>query len=81
MKFLEEQFQNLTFGTLADLTTARFNKLHEWVDTVEDDKLLESYGQRIETRKQNNETGAAQEVFRLEAARRLLDQVRSNFIL
>ena len=81
MKFLEEQFQNLAFGTLADLTTARYNKLHAWLDTVEDDKLLESYGQRNETRKQNNETGAIQEVFRLEAARRLLDQVRSNFIL
>ena len=79
MKFLEEQFQNLTFGTLADLTTARFNKLHEWVDTVDDDKLIELYGQRNQTRRQNNETGAIQEVFRLEAARRLLNQVRSNF--
>lgn len=79
MKFLEEQFQNLTFGTLADLTTARFNKLHEWVDTVDDDKLIELYGQRNQTRRQNNETGAVQEVFRLEAARRLLNQVRSNF--
>ena len=79
MKFLEEQFQNLAFGTLADLTTARFNKLHEWVDTVDDDKLIELYGQRNQTRRQNNETGAVQEVFRLEAARRLLNQVRSNF--
>ena len=79
MKFLEEQFQNLAFGTLADLTTARFNKLHEWVDTVDDDKLIELYGQRNQTRRQNNETGAIQEVFRLEAARRLLNQVRSNF--
>ena len=79
MKFLEEQFQNLTFGTLADLTTARFNKLHEWVDTVDDDKLIELYGQRNQTRRQNNEFGAVQEVFRLEAARRLLNQVSSNF--
>lgn len=80
MKFLEEQFQNLGFGTLADLTTARFNKLHEWLDTVNDDKLLEVYGKRNQTRRQNNETGAVQEVFRLEASKRLLDQVKSNFI-
>ena len=37
MKFLDERFQNLSFGALADLTTARFNKLHERLDAFDND--------------------------------------------
>lgn len=78
MKFLEEKFQNLSFGTLADLTTARFNKMHEWLDTMEDGQLSEFYSKRQQIRRQNIETATIQEEFRLEAARRMLNEVRTN---
>ena len=78
MKFLEEKFQNLSFGTLADLTTARLNKMHEWLDTMEDGQLTEFYSKRQQIRRQNNETATIQEEFRLEAARRMLNEVRTN---
>ena len=78
MKFLEERFQNLSFGTLADLTTARFNKLHERLDTFDNDELQKFYSKREKTRVENNDTASVQAQFRLEAAQRLLDQVYSN---
>ena len=78
MKFLEERFQNLSFGTLADLTTARFNKLHEQLETFDNDELQKFYSKREKTRVKNNDTAAVQAQYRLEAAQRLLDQVYSN---
>ena len=75
MKFLEEEFKNLSFGTLADLTSARFNKLHETLDTVGDDQLCEFYSSRHSVRAENRETATAQDVFRQKAAERLLQQV------
>ena len=81
MKFLDERFQNLSFGTLADLTTARFNKLHERLDAFDNDQLQKFYSKREQTRTENNDTASAQALYRLEAAQRLLDQVYSNEIL
>ena len=78
MKFLEQQFQNLSFGTLADLTTSRFNKLHDWLDTLDDEDLRHFYSQREQIRSENNETASLQAFYRLEAAKRLLDQVIST---
>ena len=78
MKFLDERFQNLSFGTLADLTTARFNKLHERLDAFDNDELQKFYSKREKTRVENNDTATTQALYRLEAAQRLLDQVYSN---
>ena len=79
-KFLEERFQNLSFGTLADLTTASFNKLHERLDEFDDEELRKFYSQREKTRAENNDTASTQALYRLEAAQRLLDQVYFNDI-
>ena len=75
MKFLEDQFQNLSFGTLADLTTARFNKLHDQLDTFDDEEIKKFYSERERIRAENKETSSVQTLYRLEAAQRLLDQV------
>ena len=75
MKFLDQQFQNLSFGTLADLTTARFNKLHDQLDTFDDEEIQKFYSERERIRAENNETASVQTLYRLEAAQRLLDQV------
>ena len=76
MKFLEEQFKNLSFGTLADLTKARFNKLHESLDEIEDEQLCSFYSCRESVRTENREKESVQEDFRQQAAERLLQQVR-----
>ena len=75
MKFLDQQFQNLSFGTLADLTTARFNKLHDQLDTFDDEEIQKFYSKRERIRAENKETASLQTLYRLEAAQRLLDQV------
>ena len=79
-KFLDERFQNLSFGTLADLTTARFNKLHERLNAFDDGELRKFHSEREKTRAENNDTASNQAIYRLEAAQRLLDQVYFNDI-
>ena len=77
MKFLEEHFKTLSFGTLADLTTARFNKIHESVDCMADEMLQKFYADRSKTRAENIEKASVQENHRYESQKRLLDQVRN----
>lgn len=78
MKHLEVTFTNLTFGNLADLTVAKFNKLHEKLDFWSDDKLAKYQQMHQNVRQEHNRIEQEQAQFRLQEAERQLALVSNN---
>jgi len=72
MKHLEVTFTNLTFGNLADLTVAKFNKIGEKLDFWSDEKLVEYQRMHQFVREENNREGQEQADFRQQEAERQL---------
>ena len=72
MKHLEVTFTNLTFGNLADLTVAKFNKIGEKLDFWPDEKLVEYQRMHQFVREENNREGQEQADFRQQEAERQL---------
>ena len=72
MKHLEVTFTNLTFGNLADLTVAKFNKISERLNFWSDEKLLQYQRKHQIVREENNREEQEQASFRLQEAERQL---------
>ena len=72
MKHLEVTFTNLTFGNLADLTVAKFNKISEKLDFWSDEKLVEYQRMHQFIREENNREEQEQAGFRQQEAERQL---------
>ena len=72
MKHLEVTFTNLTFGNLADVTVAKYNKLHEKLDFWSDDKLVEYQRMHSNVREEHNREEQEQAGFRQQEAERQL---------
>ena len=76
MKHMEVTFTNLSFGNLADLTVAKFNKIHEKLNFCSDDKLL-NYQRKYQTiREEHIAEEQEQADFRQREAERQLALVR-----
>ena len=69
---MEVTFTNLTFGNLADVTVAKYNKLHEKLDFWSDDKLVEYQRMHINVREEHNREEQEQAYFRQQEAERQL---------
>ena len=82
MKHLEVTFTNLTFGNLADLTVAKFNKIAEKLDFWSDEKLVEYQRMHQFVREENNREEQEQADFRQQEAERQLALVslKSNLM-
>ena len=72
MRHLEVTFTNLTFGNLADLTVAKYNKISEKLDFWSDEKLVEYQQMHQFVREENNREGQEQADFRQQEAERQL---------
>ena len=72
MKHLELAFTNLSFGNLADVTVAKFNKIHEKLDFWTDDKLVEYQQMHQYIREEHLEEEQDQANFRQQEAERQL---------
>ena len=78
MKHLEVTFTNLSFGNLADVTAAKFNKLHEKLDFWTDDKLLKYQRKHQNVREEHTREEQKQAHFRQREAERQLALVRDS---
>ena len=81
MKHLEVTFTNLTFGNLADLTVAKYNKISEKLDFWSDEKLVEYQQMHQFVREENNREEQEQASFRHQEAERQLALVSLNVFL
>ena len=72
MKHLEVTFTNLTFGNLADLTVAKFNKISEKLNFWSDEKLVKYQQMHQLVREENNREEQDQADFRQQEAERQL---------
>ena len=75
MKNLEESLDNLSFGTLANLTVARFNKIDEHLDFWTDDQLDLYHRNRQQYRDEQTDTANRQAEYRQQAEVQKLTEV------
>jgi len=75
MKYLEESLDNLSFGTLANLTVARFNKIDENLDFWTDQQLTEYHQTRKQYRDAQSDVANRQAEFRQQAEVQKLTEV------
>ena len=76
MKHMEVTFTNLSFGNLADLTVAKFNKIHEKLNFWSDDRLLDYQRKYQNVREDHIAEEQEQADFRQREAERQLALVR-----
>ena len=81
MKYLEESLDNLSFGTLANLAVARFNKIDEHLEFWTDEQLNEYHQKRQQYRNEQSDTANCQAEFRQQAEVQKLTEVCSQKIL
>ena len=67
MKYLEESLDNLSFGTLANLTVARFNKIDEHLELWTDEQMNEYHQKQQQYRNEQLNTANCQAEFRQQA--------------
>ena len=77
MKYLEEYLDNLSFGTLANMTVARFNKIDEHLESWTDEQLNEYHQNRQQYRNEQSHTANRQAEFRQQAEVQKLTEVYS----
>ena len=77
MKYLEESLDNLSFGTLANLTVARFNKIDEHLESWTDEELNIYHRHRQQYRDEQSETAQRQAEYRQQAEVQKLTEVYS----
>ena len=77
MKYLEESLDNLSFGTLANLTCARFNKIDEHLESWTDEELNIYHRNRQQYRDEQSETAKRQAEYRQQAEVQKLTEVYS----
>ena len=75
MKHLEESLDNLSFGTLANLTTARFNRIDEHLELWNDEKLSQYHQNRHQYRTEQSNDANIQAEYRQQAEVRKLTEV------
>ena len=75
MKYLEEYLDNLSFGTLANMTVARFNKIDEHLESWTDEQLNEYHQNRQQYRNEQSYTANRQAEFRQQAEVQKLTEV------
>ena len=75
MKYLEESLDNLSFGTLANLTVARFNKIDENLEFWTDEQLNIYHQKRQQYRDEQSETAQRQAEYRQQAELQKLTEV------
>ena len=76
MKHMEVTFTNLSFGNLADLTVAKFNKIHEKLNFWSDETLLDYQRKYKNVREEHIAEEQEQADFRQREAERQLALVR-----
>ncbi len=81
MKWNEQEFTNLGFGTLAHLTKAKYNKLHSFLPMISDDDLKQYYASRDEIQDELRNEVAVQKEFQKQVAEKKLLQVSNNVIV
>ena len=75
MKHIEQTLPNLSFGNLAQLTVAKFNKIDEKLGFWSDDELQQFHQSHRQIRENHIEEEKLQATYRLERAERELQKV------
>ena len=75
MKYIEESLDNLSFGTLANFTVARFNRIDEHLELWSDEELNDYHKNRHQFREEQANDAQLQAEFRQQAEVRKLTEV------